>query len=50
MTLPKSSDPKRIVSNVDVYDFELDEKDMADMNSLDMGDDGSVTWHPVNAP
>jgi diketogulonate reductase-like aldo/keto reductase len=50
VTLPKTIDPKRIVSNVAVYDFELDEKDMADLGSLDMGDDGSVTWHPVNAP
>lgn len=50
MTLPKSSDQKRIVSNAVFYDFELDEKDMADLNSLDRGDDGSVTWHPVNVP
>ena len=50
MTLPKTSNPKRIVSNAAVYDFELDEKDMAELDSLDKGDDGSVTWHPVNAP
>jgi len=50
VTLPKTSDPKRIVSNATVYDFELDEKDMDKLDSLDMGDDGSVTWHPVNAP
>lgn len=50
VTLPKSSDPKRIVSNMAVYDFELDKEDMVDLDSLDRGDDGSVTWHPVNAP
>jgi len=50
VTLPKSSDPKRIISNAAVYGFELDEKDMEDLDSLDRGDDGSVSWHPVNAP
>jgi len=50
VTLPKTSDPKRIVSNAAVYEFHLDEKDMAELDSLDRGDDGAVTWHPVNAP
>ena len=50
MTLPKSSNPKRIVSNAAVYDFELDKEDMTNLDSLDMGDDGAILWHPVNAP
>lgn len=50
VTLPKSSDPSRIISNAAVYDFELDKKDMIDLDSLDRGDDGSVTWHPVHTP
>lgn len=50
VTLPKSANPERIVSNAAVYDFELDEKDVADLDSLDRGDEGSVSWHPVNAP
>lgn len=50
VTLPKSSDSKRITSNAAIYDFELDKTDMLDLDSLDRGDDGSVSWHPVNAP
>jgi diketogulonate reductase-like aldo/keto reductase len=48
--LPKSSDPDRIASNIQVFDFKLDEDDMAKLNSLDRGDKGAVTWNPVNSP
>ncbi|KAI0744923.1 Aldo/keto reductase [Earliella scabrosa] len=48
--LPKSAQPKRVVSNADVYDFELSADDMAAIDALDRGKDGAVTWNPVDAP
>lgn len=48
--LPKSSNPGRIASNADLFDFELDDDDMAKLDSLDRGDRGAVTWNPVNSP
>ncbi|EJD43488.1 Aldo/keto reductase [Auricularia subglabra TFB-10046 SS5] len=50
VVLPKSATESRIYSNADVYDFTLDEDDMAKLNALDQGDKGAVTWNPVNAP
>ncbi|KAI0644494.1 Aldo/keto reductase [Trametes meyenii] len=50
VTLPKSSQPARVVSNVDVYDFEISEEDVAAINALDKGKDGAITWNPVDAP
>ena len=47
--LPKSSRPERILSNSQVYDFELDGEDMAALDALDRGGAGAVTWNPVNA-
>ncbi|RPD55595.1 Aldo/keto reductase [Lentinus tigrinus ALCF2SS1-7] len=46
--LPKSSDPARVVSNADVFDFELSPEDMARIDSLDRGKEGSITWNPVD--
>ncbi|KAF8509742.1 Aldo/keto reductase [Gautieria morchelliformis] len=48
--LPKSSRPARIASNVDVFNFELSAGDMEELDKLDRGKDGSVTWNPVDAP
>ncbi|EJF64845.1 Aldo/keto reductase [Dichomitus squalens LYAD-421 SS1] len=48
--LPKSSRPERVLSNSEVYDFELDEDDMAALDALDKGKAGAVTWNPVDAP
>ncbi|KAI0766859.1 Aldo/keto reductase [Trametes elegans] len=50
VTLPKSSRPERVVSNVDVFDFEINEEDLATINALDRGKDGAITWNPVDAP
>lgn len=44
--LPKSDTPSRIQSNSDVYSFELDEQDMAALDSLDR-EDGACSWNPV---
>ena len=47
--LPKSANPDRVVSNAQVYDFELSAEDMKTLDSLDRGKDGAVTWNPVDA-
>ncbi|KZV92260.1 Aldo/keto reductase [Exidia glandulosa HHB12029] len=47
--LVKSTKEERIKANADVYDFELDEQDMKDLDSLDMGANGAIAWNPVDA-
>ncbi|KIJ67493.1 hypothetical protein HYDPIDRAFT_186241 [Hydnomerulius pinastri MD-312] len=48
--LPKSATPSRIRSNAEIYDFELDPDDMAQLDGLDSGKAGAVSWNPVDAP
>ena len=48
--LPKSSRPERVLTNSQVYDFELNEEDMAALDALDKGKAGAITWNPVDAP
>ncbi len=48
--LPKSANPKRVGSNVNVFDFELNPQDMKTLDDLDRGKDGAVAWNPVDAP
>ncbi|KAJ7446216.1 NADP-dependent oxidoreductase domain-containing protein [Mycena galericulata] len=45
--LPKSATPSRIHSNAQLYDFELDGQDMAQIDALDRG--YAISWNPVNA-
>jgi len=40
--LPKSDTPSRIVHNAEVYDFTLDDEDMAKLDGLDQGAKGAI--------
>ncbi|PPQ87488.1 hypothetical protein CVT25_008224 [Psilocybe cyanescens] len=46
--LPKSEKTERIHSNVDIFGFELDDKDMQTLDALDRGKKGAVSWNPVD--
>ncbi|KAI0633831.1 Aldo/keto reductase [Trametes polyzona] len=48
--LPKSAQPSRVITNADVFDFEISEEDMKALDALDRGKDGAITWNPVDAP
>lgn len=47
--LPKSEKRHRIEENADVFGFELDQKAMEELDALDKGREGSVSWNPTNA-
>ncbi|KAJ5145974.1 uncharacterized protein N7515_000538 [Penicillium bovifimosum] len=40
--LPKSDSPERIVSNMDVFDFDISKDDMAVLDALDQGSAGAI--------
>lgn len=40
--LPKSDNPERIVQNMEVFDFVIEEGDMEVLNGLDEGEEGSI--------
>ncbi|KAG1792767.1 NADP-dependent oxidoreductase domain-containing protein [Suillus plorans] len=46
--LPKSSQPGRIISNSQVFGWEIEPTDMAKLDALDRGKEGAVTWNPVD--
>jgi diketogulonate reductase-like aldo/keto reductase len=48
--LPKSATPERIRSNAQLYDFELEPEEMEQLDGLDRGKEGSISWNPVDAP
>ncbi|WWC99835.1 hypothetical protein V866_006743 [Kwoniella sp. B9012] len=49
--IPKASSPARIDANKDLYDFELDEQDMKDLDGLDQGAAGRVSGiDPAHLP
>lgn len=45
IVIPKSTHVERIKENIDVFDFELNEKEMKQISSLDMGYSGSRAKH-----
>ncbi|KZT64077.1 Aldo/keto reductase [Daedalea quercina L-15889] len=47
--LPKSSQPARVVSNANLYDFEISLEDIAKIDALDQGKKGAISWNPVDA-
>ena len=46
--LPKSQNPDRVRSNIDVFGFEISNEDMEKLDELDRGKDGAVTWNPID--
>ena len=49
VAIPKSADPGRIAENLDIFDFELSEDEMAAISGLDRGEgdvaDSDVSGH-----
>lgn len=48
IAIPKSSNENRIKENIDIFDFELSSEEMEAINSLDEGEDVSVSKPPAN--
>jgi len=46
--IPKSVNPKRIQENIDLFDFKLDETDLAELEEVDQ--DKRFCWSPVHVP
>lgn len=48
VTIPKSVNPERIVTNADIFDFELSEGDILKIDNLDKN--ARIGFHPDNIP
>ena len=47
IVIPKSENPARIRENASIFDFELDEEDLAVISKLDRGQEGNTgIWNP----
>ncbi|KAI0071222.1 Aldo/keto reductase [Panus rudis PR-1116 ss-1] len=46
--LVRSSNPGRILSNTQIYDFVLEDEDVKKLDALDLGAKGAISWNPVN--
>ncbi|KAE8764426.1 aldo/keto reductase [Georgenia thermotolerans] len=46
VVIPKSVTPRRQLENIALFDFELEDADMAAIASLDRGEDGRTGFHP----
>lgn len=44
----RSSNPARIRSNAELYDWELDADDMRQLDGLDKGSAGAISWNPID--
>jgi 2,5-diketo-D-gluconate reductase A len=40
VAIPRSSNPARIAENIDIFDFELNEREMSAITALDRGETG----------
>ena len=47
--IPKSTNPKRIAENFDVFGFELDDAQLAAIDGLDRGEAGRIGPNPETA-